>query len=1104
MSENKSQHSGAIAWMTRNSVAANLVFAFLIIGGLVFTSKVRQEVFPEFSLDIVTITVPYPGASPEEVEKGVVLAVEEAISGIEGIKTITGEASENAGVVYFDLERGTDVDRAVSDVKNAVDAIRTFPQDAEEPTVSIIQSKREVLSVVVYGQQTIQTLQAVGEKIRDSLSQKKEISQVDTMGIPPLEMAIEVPRERLEQYGLTLEMLAGIISRSSVEIPAGGLKTSKGEILLRTSNRRQSAEAYGNIVVLNRPDGGRVLLRDLAIIKDGYAETEEQATFNNQPAIMLKVFRPRNSSPIESSAATLSVLKELEADIPEGVSYSIWNDSSEIYKDRIDLLLRNALMGLVLVFIILGLLLEPGLAFWVTMGIPTSFLGAFLLIPGFDISINMISLFAFIVSLGLVVDDAIVVGENIYQYREKGLGHLEAAIQGAKDIAAPVTFSVLTSCAAFSPMFFVPGISGKFFMNIPAIVVAVLAISLIESVFVLPAHLSHGDGPKKKGMLGRFLESNKATLPVAKSILKLQDWSGQSLTKIQQPFQKALQVSIDRYYDPIVRLAINRPFYVFAVCIFLFLSTIGLIAGGRIPFTFLPNIEGDVVFVNARLPIGTPIEESHKVVDRLMRSAEKTLKEKGNGKDVSRGLLGMIGAQGTQAGPVAVGGSNLGAHVMNMQLFLVPVDQRDFTAEEFVERWRENVGALPQLETLTFKASLGPSVGKPITIQLSHVDTTVLNQAADAVAEQLKKYPYVIDIDNGRSLGKEQFDFKLTEEGRKVGLNEGMLGMMLRNSFYGIEAEKQQRGRLEMKTVVRFPKDQRSLTYTLENMKIALPNGALVPLSAVATIEKGRAYSRILRTNGRRVAEVTGDLVSGKGNSGAVLRDMKTNVLPEIMSQFPGLSFSFEGETKDQQESLSELGKGYILALVIIFALLAIPFRSYTQPFVIMAAIPFGLVGAVWGHVLLGYGLSLISIMGIVALSGVVVNDSLVLVDSVNKSRAKGISLEDALVMAGKKRFRPIILTSLTTFFGLAPMIFETSMQARFLVPMAISLGFGVMFTTFVILVLVPVLYAILQKITGQGDPKNEVRTQSTAAAPSNTDHEQTELAAARELLETT
>ena len=517
-------------------------------------------------------------------------------------------------------------------------------------------------------------------------------------------MAIEVPRDRLEQYGLTLEQLAGIISRSSVEIPAGGIKTNKGEILLRTSNRRQSAEGYGNIVVLNRPDGGRVLLRDLAEIKDGYAETEEQATFNNEPAIMLKVFRPRNATPIESSEATLAAMKEIEAEIPEGVSYAVWNDSSEIYKDRIDLLLRNAGLGLILVFIILGLLLEPGLAFWVTMGIPTSFLGAFLLIPGFDISINMISLFAFIVSLGLVVDDAIVVGENIFQYREKGLSHLEAAIQGAKDIAGPVTFSVLTSCAAFSPMFFVPGISGKFFMNIPAIVVAVLAISLIESVFVLPAHLAHGsDGTEKKGMLGRFLESNRSTLPILRLGSSLKEGSSQLLKAVQRPFQRGLQTSVDKYYEPVVRLAINQPFYVFAICIFLFLSTIGLIAGGRIPFTFLPNIEADVVFVNARLPIGTPIEASHRTITKLMTAAEATLDEKGGGKNVSRGLLGMIGAQGTQTGPVAIGGSNLGAHIINMQLFLVPIDQRDFTAEEFVERWRERVGPMPQLESLTFK-----------------------------------------------------------------------------------------------------------------------------------------------------------------------------------------------------------------------------------------------------------------------------------------------------------------------------------------------------------------------------------------------------------------
>lgn len=1029
--------SGAIAWMTRNAVASNLLMGVLLLAGFFSVLQTKQEVFPGFSIDIIAVTVPYPGASPEEVEQGIILAVEEQIRGIDGIKRINSNASENAGSIIVELLTDAKTDKVLNDVKSAVDRITTFPQDAERPQVEELSLRREVITLILSGDQDLKTLQQLAENARSEIRKDPNVTQIQVADVPDLEMSIEVPKATLEAHGLTLDDIATQIRIASLELPSGGVKTANGEILVRVADRKRSVDDFKDLIIRSSFQGAELRLGDIATVIDGYTDTDEESYYNGKRAVRLVVYRVGDQTPTDVANAVKAYKAQLEAELPDAITVSVWNDTSEILKGRIQLLVNNARVGLILVFCILALFLEFRLAFWVAMGIPISFLGSFILLGQTGATINMISLFAYIVTLGLVVDDAIVVGENIFEKREKGLPWIDAAVEGAREMAVPVTFAVLTSVAAFSPLLLVPGVSGKFFGLIPTVVISVLLLSLIESFFVLPAHLGHMSDKEP----GAFLQMMN----------RPQQWMAVRLNRfIQGPFDRLLNVAVRNRYAS------------FATAIALFFISIGVVGGGLLPFSFFPKIESDRISISATLPYGAPIENTAHV-QRSIESAIEAALDASEEKNIIKGVFSTVGA-----GPLGRTGVPKGSHLTAVTIEMVSAEYRTIGAEELSTLIKENMPPLPGVENLKYNTNLdGPGAGAAVDVKLTSDDFEALATASDELADMLRGYPSLISIENTFSAGKQQLDYQILPEGRSLGLTSSDVARQLRSSFFGSEALREQVGRLERRTMIRLPKSERTVENDVSTIRIRTPRGGFVPLEQVAQRSRGQAPTSITREDGIRSINVRADLAPGVPSSREVLTDIENTLFPALKEKYPDLELRFAGEQRDQQETMASLGRNYLLALLAIYGLLAIPFKSYIQPFIIMSAIPFGFVGAVAGHMIMGFSLSVISMFGIVALTGVVVNDSLVLIDAANNYRANGETPIQAVMNGAKRRFRPILLTSLTTFLGLAPMILEKSLQARFLIPMAISLGFGVLFATGIILLIVPSLYMIVEDLKG-------------------------------------
>ena len=1014
--------------MVEHAVSANLLMVLLLAGGLFFGMNIKQELFPSFDMDRVVVTVPYPGASPAEVEQGILLAVEEAAQGLDGIDEITSSAREGVGVVNIDMLAGEDLQKLAQDIQSAVDRIISFPLEAEEPSVSTITHHRRVLSLVLYGDQNERVLRNMIEKIRDRLLQDPLITQVELFGVRPLEISIEVPQDILRTYKLTLGEIAGRLRKASVELPGGNIKTDSGELLVRMMERRDYGREFATLPVITTNNGTEVLLEDIATIIDGFRDIDKYATYNGKPAAMIDVFRVGDQTPLEVAEVVKKLAAELQATLPPGLKVATLNDFSQIYRQRLELLRNNGYMGLVLVLILLGIFLDPRLAFWVTMGIPISFLGSLLFLPALGMSINMLSLFAFIIALGIVVDDAIVVGENIYKFHEKGLPFIKAAVQGTQEVAMPVIFSILTNIIAFLPICFVPGNIGKFFRVIPIVVITIFIISLIESLFILPAHIGH----QRKKKHGKFIAF---------------------ILNRQQRFSNRLTLLIENKYGPFLEYTLKYRYITLAIGIIVLVITLAYVASGRMGMSMFPKVEAEYAVATAVLPYGSSVKKTEAVQQKLINAANRMIKANDDGRLVD----GIYAEIGYARGKVS------GGHLAVVKMFLKPPLQRTISTNEVTRLWRKETGAIPGLESLVFQSDAGgPGAGSSITIELSHRDLKILEAASADLAEALSYFPDVHDIDDGFEPGKEQFDFKIKPEGRSLGLTAREVANQVRNSFYGAEVLRQQRGRNEIKVMVRLPENERRYHYNLEELMLRSPGGVEVPLKTAVTVTRGRAYTVIDRRNGRRIVSVTCN-VTPQSQAGRIVASIKKNFLPALINRYQGLNYGLEGRQADMAESMTSLWMGLGAAMMVVYALLAVLFNSYIQPSIIMLSIPSGIVGAVIGHIIMGYSLSVMSMFGIVALSGVVINDSLILIDLANRKAGQGNSPHKAIHHAGIYRFRPITLTTLSTFFGLAPMIFETSRQARFLIPMAISLGFGILFATFITLVLVPSLYLIVE-----------------------------------------
>lgn len=1014
---------GVIAWMVDNRVTPNLLMLVLLIGGLYMTTLIKQEVFPEYADDTVTISVPYPGASPEEVEKGIVLAVEEAIRGLDGVKEIRATASEGSGRVVAELLEDTDQQKTYQDIKQQIDRITTFPDDAEEPEVTLDTRRREVLTLQVYGDVDEWALRETVEHVRDQLLQHPSISQIELQGARDYEVIVEVSQEALRAYGLTVADIATRLRASAVEIPGGSVETSSGEILLRVDERRDWASEFRQIPVVTSADGSFVYLEDVATITDGFEDTDEAATYNGVRAIGVGVYRIGDQTPIGVADAVRESMKEIEKDLSPGIDWVIQSDRSEIYIQRLNLLTRNAVIGLVLVMVILGLFLEIKLAFWVMMGIPISFLGGLLLMPGLGVTINMISMFAFIVALGIVVDDAIVAGENIYEYRQQGLDLRTAAIKGAQDVAIPITFAILTNVIAFLPLYFVPGFIGKIWRVIPLVVCTVFIVSLVEALLILPSHLSHARDDTHNPVL-RWIHSR------------------------QQAFSRWFTHLVEAWFGPALRSLMSFRYLVMAVAFSIVIGAAAYVASGRIGMILMPRTESDSAVVTATLPYGSPMPSMEQVRDLLVDAGSRVVADAG-GEQMSDGVFAHISDNSVE-----------------VSFYLTEAGVRPLSTGEFVQRWRQEAGDIAGLESLKFESDRGgPGSGDALTVELSHRDIETLDRASEALAARLAEFSVVKDIDDGYTPGKRQYDFTIDPAGESLGLTAMQIASQVRNAFQGNEAFRQQRGRNEVTVRVRRSERERTSMYDVEHLIIQTPAGEDVPLMDVASVTPGRAYTSISRRDGRRTVTVSAD-VDPVGETSRVQAALAAEVLPALGADYAGLAYGFEGKQADFTESLTALLKGMVIALLCIYIVLAVPFKSYVQPAVVMLAIPFGVVGALLGHVLMGYNLSIMSFMGVVALGGVVVNDSLVLIEYTNRLRnEQGLSPLDAVCRAAVRRFRPILLTTLTTFGGLAPMIFETSRQARFLIPMALSLGYGILFATAITLVIVPALYLMIDDL---------------------------------------
>ena len=1032
---------GVVSWFAENHVAANLLMLFLLLAGTVTGLTMKIEVFPEFSLDRITVTTEYPGASPAEVEEAIIRRIEERVAGLAGIKRIDSTARESFGTVIIEVMKDWDLKKLLDEVKAEVESITTFPNEAEKPIVREMTRRSQVISLAVYGDASESTIKNLAEKIKNEITDLPGITQADLFGVRKGEIHIEISEETLRRHGLTLGKVAEAVQRGSLDLPAGRVKTGSGEILIRTKGRRYYAAEYRDLPVITNVDGTKITLGQIADLRDGFQDLDLFARFQGKPSAVIQVYRVADQNALEVAEAVKKYAETVRPSLPAGIDIGFYQDMSEILESRIKLLLKNMAFGLILVSILLGMFLDIRLAFWVTLGIPISFLSGLWMLPKFDISINMISLFAFIMVLGIVVDDAIIVGENVFRKHEEGLGPLKGSVEGTVEVGKPVIFAVLTTVVAFWPLLLGGGTMGKVMRNLPIVVILVLMGSLVESLLILPAHLNRSMERKTR----------RARRP-----------------RKEKPMARGLKWVIRKPYARLVNSCVKWRYVTLALGIAVLLLTVGIWKGGWIKFTFFPKVESDVLVCSLTMPAGTPVSQTVAAVNHLEQTAKETLAEMDRSRpsgatplfEYSVSLVGLqVGGHGPNAGSPELGGNLAQVFVQVLE-----GEKRDVSAMKLVKMWRKKAGILPDAESITFQSELF-SAGNPVEVHLSLDNHDLLLDAADDLKAELAKYPGTFDISDSFLPGKQEMQLKLKPAARSLGLTLSDLARQVRHAFYGAEALRLQRDQDEVKVLVRYPEEERRSLGYVKEMRIRTSGGKEVPFSQVAEVKMEQGYASIQRAQRLRVVKVTADVDESVTNANEVRTDVEAQILPRLKHKYPGLRYTIEGVGKEQKESMSDVIQGFAVALFCIYALLAIPFKSFSQPFVVMAAIPFGIVGAIAGHLIMGLNLSLLSLFGMVGLAGVVVNDSLVLIHATNRLRNEGASVRDAVTRAGALRFRAIILTSLTTFAGLAPMIMEKSLQAQFLIPMAVSLGFGVLFATGITLLLVPCGYVILDDI---------------------------------------
>ena len=1029
MTQSSEKLTGMIAWFTRNSVAANLLMIFIILAGFSSYQSINKKMFPEFNPNSIQVMVPHLGAAPEEVEQAVILKIEESLEDIEGIKRITAVANEGMGVVTIELQSGYSMAEKLDEVQMQVDAITTFPAQTEKPIITKQEFKGQVMWLSISGPMERRARQTMAQNIRDEVMALSSVNSAEIVGSRNYEISIEVTEEKLQQYQLTFDEITQAVRRSSVDMPGGTIKTTGGDILVRTQGQAYTGVEYANLVLRTESDGTRLILSDVANIVDGFVEEQGFAIFDGEPTSSIMVQSTGDQNDLEIAAEVRKYVEEKNKNLPQGAHLNVWGDASYYLSARLDMMISNMLLGALLVFLVLALFLRIKIAFWVMLGIPISFFGAFLMMPllgEWSVSINMLSLFAFIMVLGVVVDDAIVIGESAYAEIQQYGHSTDNIIRGTMRVAMPATFGVLTTIAAFAPLLFIDATFAAFFRSITIVVGFCLLFSLIESKWILPAHLAH------------------------MKYVPLTNENTNRLERFQMRFKEKLDHFIHHTYKPLLEKALIARYNTMAIFVAIFILSIGLISGSFVKVEVFPNIPSDFIQGQIIMVDGTAPQKRNDAIERVNKAVETIADQnKFNGNSFIK--HSMVFTRGnTQA---------------TFLLELVKSENRDLNAYEIEKLWRDEIGEIPGTKELRFFAGTNAGGGAAIEFQLTGKNDEELELAAEAIQAKLESYDGVYDIRHSFSRGSQEIKLAIKPEAEILGLTLTDLAKQVRQAFYGDEAQRIQRGRDELKVMVRYPEEDRLSVADLEDMWIRTPSGAQVPFYQVADIQIGRGFSSITRINQKRSIKISADIDSEKVESRKVVSEMNDDAIPNILADYPSVQYGVEGASKDQQDFLSQLGFAAIGALFLIYGLIAIPTKSYAQPIVIMSVIPFGIIGAIFGHFVLGKTINMMSMFGFIALTGVVVNDSLIMVDFINKAKGSGLRMIEIVTQAGTQRFRAILLTSLTTFFGIFPLYFEQSLQAQFIIPMAISLGFGIVFATLITLFLIPSLYLIKEDL---------------------------------------
>jgi multidrug efflux pump subunit AcrB len=1023
----ESSHKGLIAWFTANSVAANLLMLFILAAGIASVFFIKIQVFPDFETRMIQISMAYPGAAPEEVELAIVIPIEESIQGLSGISRLRATAREGAGNVTLEIASGYDVMELLNEVKSRIDRIATFPNGVERPVVREVQMMQPVLQVSVYGDLDDRALKTLAQSIRDDILLLPEVSQAQIQGLRDYEIAIEVSENTLREYGLTLAQVASAVRTGSIDVPGGAIRTESGRIQLRTQQQAYTGEQFGNIVLRTNPDGTRLLVRDIATVNDGFVESENFSRFDGNRALNIQVMVTPEQNVLDVERAVMAYIDSNKGTFPAGVNIDAWGSNAFYLKAQLNMMLGNLLMGALLVFLVLTSFLRLNIALWVMVGIPVAFFGAIWLMPlgPYPVDINMISLFGLILVLGIVVDDAIITAESVHSEVSVAGHSLDNVVAGVKRVAVPATFGVLTTIAAFAPMLLVGGQVAPFFEAIGMVVILCLLFSLVESKLILPAHLAHSKIGRKPRQQRSWLES-------------YQEWVASKL-----------DLFIKQIYRPALLKALANRYITVASFLAALILSAGMIAGGIVRFEFFPNVPSDFIQANLTMNDGASFEVRNAALARMEQAVLSLNDEFADENPIAHVVVFTSGDLGGQ-----------------LVVELTKAEERSVSPLTIEQRWRERVGEIPGAREMRFFSSTSAGGGSPINLRLMGANYQQLEMAANDLQQKLGEYAGVFDITNSYSQGGEEIRLRIKPEAEHLGLTANMLGTQVRQAFFGEEAQRLLRGRDELKVMVRYPEAERSSVANLQNMRIRTPDGTQVPFSEVAEVDLGQGFSTITRIDRQRTVTVSADVDPLQAQSGAVIRDVISNYIPKLLEQYPDVNFGLGGASEEQAALVQRIALFFMAAMFLIFALLAIPLKSYLQPLIVMSVIPFGMIGAMIGHIVFDVTVSMMSLFGLVALAGVIVNDSLIMVDFVNRGRREGLGIIEAVVGAGTSRFRAILLTTLTTFFGLLPIMFETSLQAQLVIPMTLSLAFGIAFGTMLTLFLIPCLYLILEDFT--------------------------------------